>query len=109
MQEPRLSGAQRMAAARLIGAVPRLAAAGVGIADAVAELHAITSDPVALGYALGVFLHRVENEPTSNRPAVDLLRAAGADEDIALMKLAWVRWRADVESHNWMRRKQQGA
>ena len=99
-----------MAAARVIGAAPRLATSGeVSREGAVAELHAITSDPVPLGYALGVFLHRVESESTSNQPAVDLLRAAGADEDIAAMKLAWVRWRADVESHNWMRRKQQGA
>jgi hypothetical protein len=97
-----------MAAARVIGAAPRLATGEVSRDEAVAELHAITNDPVPLGYALGVFLHRVETESTSNQPVVDLLRAAGAQEDIAAMKLAWVRWRADVESHNWMRRKQQG-
>ena len=102
-----------MAAARVIGAAPRLATSGeVSREEAVAQLHEITRDPVPLGYALGVFLHRVEVGEvglTSNQPVVDLLRAAGADEDIAAMKLAWVRWRADVESHNWMRRKQQGA
>ena len=90
-----------MAAARVIGAAPRLATSGEVSRDgAVAELHAITSDPVPLGYALGVFLHRVEVGLTSNQPVVDLLRAAGADEDIAAMKLAWVRWRADVESQS---------
>ena len=99
-----------MAAARVIGAAPGLATGGeLPREEAVAELHAITSDPVPLGYALGVFVHRVEVGLTSNQPVVDLLRAAGADEDIASMKLAFVRWRADVESHNWMRRKQHGA
>ena len=44
-----------MAAARVIGAAPRLATSGeVPREEAVAELHAITSDPVPLGYALGV-------------------------------------------------------
>jgi hypothetical protein len=110
MQEPVLSGVQRMAAARVIGAAAQLSASDVEGGNAVAELQAITTDPVPLGYALGVFLHHVETESTSsNQAAVDMLRAAGADEEIAAAKLAWVRWRADKESHNWMRRKQQGA
>ena len=98
-----------MAAAKVIGAAARLAIPGVTVDDAVAELRAISSDPVALGYALGVFLHLVDTESTSDQPAVALLRAAGADEDIAAAKLAWMRWRADMESHNWARRRKQGA
>jgi hypothetical protein len=106
-----LSGVQRMAAARVVSAAARFALGGVEVSrdDAVAELQAITRDPVALGYALGVFLHRVETESATNQVSVDALRAAGAEEDIAATKLAWIRWRADVESHNWMRRKQEGA
>ena len=109
MQEPVLSGVQRMAAARVIGVAAQLSASAVEGGNAVAELQAITTDPVPLGYALGVFLHHVETESTSHQAAVDMLRAAGADEEVAAAKLAWVRWRADKESHNWMRRKQQGA
>ena len=98
-----------MAAAKVAGAAARMVTVEVSRDDAVGELRAITTDPVALGYALGVFLHRVETESTSNQLVVDALRAAGADEDTATAKLAWMRWRAEKETHNWMRRKQQGA
>jgi hypothetical protein len=111
MHEPPLTGVQRLAAARLVSAVARLATpAGADVPrhEAIAELHAITRDPVPLGYALGVLLHGVETDSNPNQPAVDVLRSAGADEDVAAAKLAWMRWRAEKETHNWMRRKQQG-
>ena len=111
MQEPQLSGVQRMVAARIIGVLARLAdtvGADVTQEQAVAELHAITRDPVPLGYALGVCLHQAEVESTDNQPTIGLLRSAGADEDVAAAKLAWLRWRTDMESpHNWMRRRHQ--
>jgi hypothetical protein len=74
MEEPRLSGVQRMTAARIVGAAARLAAgAGHDMSTdrAVAELHAITTDPVPLGYALGIFLHRAETDSADNQAAVD--------------------------------------
>ena len=100
-----------MVAARIIGVLARLAdTAGAGVTQeqAVAELHAITRDPVPLGYALGVCLHRGEVESTDNQVTIGLLRSAGADEDVAAAKLAWLRWRTDMESHNWLRRRHQG-
>ena len=57
---------------------------------AVARLHEITEDPIVLGHVLGSFVAYAERF-AMYLPAVDLLRAAGADEDQAALKAAWVR------------------
>lgn len=50
--------------------------------EAIAALHEITRDPVVLGHAMGGFLHRAATESGGWTAAAELLRQAGADEDI---------------------------
>jgi hypothetical protein len=93
---PHLTKTQRMAVAKISGSADRLTVGRdkhVSRAEAIAELHEITTDPVALGTVLGNRLYRVEREGASGLATVDLLRAAGADEDAAAAKLAWLKRR----------------
>lgn len=60
--------------------------------DAIAQLHAITRDPVVYGVALGAALANVELDGWAHAAAlVDLYRAAGADEEVAASCLDWHR------------------
>jgi hypothetical protein len=93
VRRPDLTSKQRMASAQISGLADRLT---VGVDrdtprdEAVAEVHAISADPVVLGVVLGGFLHRVDTESAEWQPAVELLRAAGADEDTAAAVRVWL-------------------
>ncbi len=96
MRRPELDERQRAEAARLTDLVDRLTAAEV----APAALREISGDRVVLGDVLGDYLHRVvagtQAETISLWPVLDLLRAAGADEERAAAKAAWLRQEAGV-------------
>ena len=55
--------------------------------QALADLGGVQRDPVVLGVVLGDYVHRIASGPQSDAavlwPVVELLRAAGADEDVA--------------------------
>lgn len=61
--------------------------------EAVAALHEITRDPVVLGHVLGGFFYRVETKSAGHAAAVELLRAAGADEATAAVHVEALRER----------------
>lgn len=91
-----LTARQRMQVAELAGTAGRYALGGDRDRprdEAVAALHEITADPVVLGHVLGGFLYRVETESAGHAAAVELLRAAGADEATAAAHLAALRER----------------
>ena len=92
IRSPGLSTAQRLAVAKVSGAVQRLVLRDGRGTDAVDEVLAESRDPLVLGDALGAVLARLEHLP-SLQPAVELLRAAGADEERAAVKAAWLRER----------------
>ncbi|UQU61383.1 hypothetical protein COUCH_20175 [Couchioplanes caeruleus] len=99
MEKPELSEAQRAIAGRVAAVVDRVRADGPAAdpADALPALRAISRDPVVLGDVLGDYLHRVvagaQAETVAYWPALELLRAAGADEERAAAKAAWLRGR----------------
>jgi hypothetical protein len=91
---PELTSRQRMAAAKVSGAVKRLGFgehAGWPIERKLAELYAITRDSVVFGHCLGDSLTDAEVEGSSYLQCADLLRAAGADEVAAQEKAEWRR------------------
>lgn len=61
--------------------------------EAIAALHEITRDPAILGRVMGSFLHRADAESAGWAAAAELLRAAGADEDVAAARLQALRER----------------
>ncbi len=87
MQKPELDEDQRAAAARVTAAIE---ASGAG-----ADLAAITRDRIVLGDVLGDHLSRVvegtQADTIASWPVLELLRAAGADEERAAAKSAWLR------------------
>jgi lactoylglutathione lyase len=98
MQQPELDEAQRMGAARVTAMIEQLRADDGPAADhsrALAELREISRDRVLLGDVLGDYLHRVvvgtQAETVSYWPVLELLRAAGADEERAAAKATWLR------------------
>jgi hypothetical protein len=96
MGRPSLSSArQRLTAAKLSGLVERLvsgALRGTPTDEAVTRLHDISTEPVVLGHVLGPYLVRAEQMETY-AAAVELLRAAGADELVASEVAEWLRAR----------------
>jgi hypothetical protein len=66
--------------------------------EAVAALHEISTDPAALGVALGRAPATIDiGRHASYQPLAELYRAAGADEQVAAAGLAWQKtqyWRA---------------
>lgn len=96
MRRPQLPRRQRAEASHVSGVVEYwLAEGGVWqMSDAVAVVHAVSDDPQVLGDVLGCYLARAEIEPHVS-PVVQVLRAAGADEDVAGQVAAWQRWRYD--------------
>nr|WP_296069297.1 hypothetical protein [uncultured Actinoplanes sp.] len=93
MEKPELDEGQRSDAARIVAVIDELGAGDP--ADALPKLRTITSDRVLLGDVLGDYLHRVvvgsQADALTYWPAIELLRAAGADEDRAAAKAAWLR------------------
>ncbi|WP_436532959.1 hypothetical protein [Actinoplanes sp. HUAS TT8] len=101
MREPELDERQRADAARVAAMIDRFALGELagGRLEALPELRRMTSDRMVLGDVLGDVLHRVvvgsQAETISSWPVLDLLRAAGADEERAAAKAAWLRHRAE--------------
>jgi len=93
MRKPELDERQHAEAARVTALIDGLAADGQ--LEALPELRRISTDRLVLGDVLGDVLHRVvlgaQAETISSWPALDLLRAAGADEERAAAKAAWLR------------------
>ena len=95
VRHPELPDGLRLAAASVHGTVERYSigsAAGAPLEAAVDELRAISTDPVVFGHVLGTYRVRAEDD-TRYRRGVDMLLAAGADEDAAAAKEAWLRSR----------------
>jgi len=86
---------QRIALARISGRVQRLAFGALRdwrLVEKVAALHEETRDRAVLGIALGAAMASVELEGLPNFAAVvELLRAAGADEQVAAAHFEWQR------------------
>jgi hypothetical protein len=88
----RLDARQRMAAAAVSGHAERLVLALGRPADeqTVAELHAITADPVVYGILLGNVLGRIEQAGWEHlKPLAEAYRAAGADPEVAARQRQW--------------------
>lgn len=100
----RLDRRRRIALAQISGLGQRLAfnpdCAHVTLAEAVAELHAITRDPVLYGMALGAAQAELDEWPGRSRDLVTLYRAAGADEQVATASLAWQRERRERQQNS---------
>ena len=94
MHKPELDEGRRAQAARVTAMIE-----GLGpdddYSDAVPALRAISRDALVLGDVLGDYLARVvagsQAETVSYWPVLELLRAAGADEEHAAAKAAWLR------------------
>ena len=96
MRPSRLPTDIRRDAARLQGMVQRWTSTEElrdrPIEDAAEALRQITTDPIALGVALGRARAFVELDGhDAYRRAVAMLRTAGADEDTGGRMLAWLR------------------
>jgi hypothetical protein len=91
---PELSRKQRLEVAQVSGTVERMlvTAGPIHVDDAVAEVRAVSRDPLVLGQVLGAYVVRTETEPRFAVVA-ELLREAGADEERAEQVAAWQRWR----------------
>jgi hypothetical protein len=87
-----LSHAQRMAVASASGHAERMIF-GLGRPvdeHAVAELHAITTDPAVYGMLLGNVLGRMDKPGWEHlQPIADLYRQAGADLEVAERQRQW--------------------
>jgi hypothetical protein len=88
VQRPQLTGDQLAAVTRIIAA---LDGAGPDLPD----VREISRDRLVLGDVLGDYLHRVvvgaQSETARYWPVLELLRAAGADEERAAAKATWLR------------------
>jgi hypothetical protein len=81
----------RMAVAKISGSASRLSIGrdkDVPRDLAVAELHEISTDKDVLGEVLGDVLYEAKTQHPYHLATAELLRAAGADEDVAAAKLA---------------------
>ncbi len=94
MRHPALPDARRrVQAAEVTGEMQRLCFGNDRVDRlewAVARIHEITTDPLVLGHVLGTFLAYADRSDVY-LPAVEMLRAAGADEGQAELKAAWLR------------------
>lgn len=95
MRYPALPKEKRLTAAAVAGQVSRLTVGSLRelpLERKVVQLHQVTRDPEILGHELGPYL--AEQWPNAGTAAaVELLRAAGADEDVASLNAAWQRER----------------
>ncbi|MEU1810937.1 hypothetical protein [Micromonospora aurantiaca (nom. illeg.)] len=97
VQVGKLPQGQRLVLAELSGLADRYGTGTQRDVDrgrAVAELRAVTTDPVLLGITAGTKMA----DPTGvSGPAVELLRAAGADMQVAAEQAAEVRARLEAQ------------
>jgi hypothetical protein len=98
MQRPELDGDQRSEAARVAAVIDQYGADSGQDAlytQALPALRETSHDPVVLGDVLGDYLHRVvvgaQADTIRYWPTLELLRAAGADEQRAAAKATWLR------------------
>lgn len=94
-----LPKAQRVAVARLSGCAMRHAS-GRGEGEPIAELHEISTDPVLLGLAAAGYVHRQPGDEYG-AAALELLRAAGADEQVLADEAERIRARRDRLGPAW--------
>jgi hypothetical protein len=100
VQFPDLPHDKRLTAARLSGSVRALAAgrlAHLSRDEKLAEIRALTGDPEILGHQLGVHLGAAY-PTTADATAIDLLRAAGADEQVAQTMAQWQQEQAAIRA-----------
>jgi hypothetical protein len=102
MRHPTLTDRrQRLKVAEVTGEVERLRT-GPDRPDrvewAAAALRQVTTDAVVLGHVMGSYVAYAEHD-LMYQPAVDMLRAAGADEEQARLKAAWLRERITDGRH----------
>jgi hypothetical protein len=94
MRKPELDDEQRVQAARVRTLIEELGPAD-DHSGALPAVRAVTRDGLVLGDVLGDYLHRVvtggQAETVSYWPVLELLRAAGADEERAAAKAQWLR------------------
>ncbi|GID33382.1 hypothetical protein [Paractinoplanes brasiliensis] len=94
MRKPELDEEQRAEAGRVSALIEQLGRAD-DHSDALPAVRAITRDGLVLGDVLGDYLHRVvsggQAGTISYWPVLELLRAAGADEERAAAKAQWLR------------------
>jgi hypothetical protein len=87
MQRPELGAEQRSTAARVAAMIDQYVTAGGDDEGARPALRRISDDPLVLGDVLGDYLHRVVTGTQADAvrywPALEPLRAAGADEQRA--------------------------
>lgn len=96
MRCPELTSRQRLQVAYIAGHVQRLGFGNLShltLEEKIADLHALSTDPVVLGHHLGDCLANADEIWPGFQACADLLRAAGADEQAAAAKLAWRRWK----------------
>lgn len=89
------AGRPRLLVAEVSGEVQRLVFGdlrGLPLEQAIGRLREITEDRVVLGHVLGGYLAQAERSEAF-LSAVEMLRAAGADEQTAEVKAEWVRER----------------
>nr|WP_221381735.1 hypothetical protein [Actinoplanes polyasparticus] len=94
MQKPELDDGQRTLAGRVTAMIEGLGP-GDDHSDALPALRELTRDSLVLGDVLGDYLHQVmagsQAGTISLWPVLELLRAAGADEERAAAKATWLR------------------
>lgn len=100
MRTPDLPNAKRITAAKLAGTISRLNGGGTPFEEQLAEVLTLTRDPEILGHEMGCRLGMQHPTP-ADAAAVELLRAAGADEEVAERMAEWQRWK-------WERRGEGG-
>jgi hypothetical protein len=95
MRYPDLPAEKRLAAAWLSGEIIRVTSGNLshlGSDEKLARVWAVTRDPAILGHELGP--HLADEHPTAGtRAAIELLRAAGANEAVAEENAQWQRER----------------
>ncbi|WFE41965.1 hypothetical protein [Micromonospora sp. WMMD998] len=104
VQVGKLPQGQRLVLAELSGLAGRYGTGtgrDVDHEQAVAELRAVTTDPVLLGIAAGT---KMADPQGISRPAVELLAAAGADMQVAEAHAAEVRARLKSQGIRFDRR-----
>jgi hypothetical protein len=100
VRTPDLPNGKRITAAKLAGMISRLKTGQAPLEVQLAEVWALTRDPEILGHEMGCRLG-MENPTPADAAAVELLRAAGADEEVARHMAEWQRWK-------WQRRAEGG-